>query len=340
MLLLPFNRQFLDFKGFYDREKLFWKEILDVVLGCGCAPPGGGRNPLTARFVRHFALLALPKPNDETLTTIFYGILNGLVITLEIYLFFNCLIFRICCSFLSEFSAAIRPLAEPIVNACVDVYVRVAKEMLPTPDKSHYVFNLRDLSKCIQGILQASNLHYNMEMQILRLFYHETTRVFHDRLINNDDKSLFMNLMQEVCLKHFHKDVVKDTEPPLLFGDFMIFGRARHERVYDEIRDHVKLGSVLMDYVEDYNSMTGKHMKLILFQDALEHTVRLARLLRSDRGNGLLVGVAGMGKQSLTRLASHVNEYKCFQIELKRNYDIDTFHEDLRIVYRIAGVNI
>ncbi|XP_073833430.1 dynein heavy chain at 16F isoform X2 [Musca autumnalis] len=311
-------RQFLDFQGFYDREKLFWKEIVDVVLGCACAPPGGGRNPLTPRFVRHFALFALPKPNDETLTTIFYGILTG---------------------FLSSFSSTIRPLSEPVVNACVDVYMRIAQEMLPTPDKSHYIFNLRDLSKCIQGILQASNLHYNMEMQILRLFYHETTRVFHDRLINDEDRKLFKKIMHEVCLKHFNKEVYREEEPPILFGDFMVFGKARADRIYEEIKDHGKLESILMDYVEDYNTMTGKRMHLILFQDALEHTVRLARLLRSDRGNGLLVGVAGMGKQSLTKLAAHVNEYKCMQIELKRNYDINGFHEDLKVIYRQAGID-
>lgn len=241
-------------------------------------------------------------------------------------------------SFLDDFSSAIRPLSTPIVNACVEIYRRIAQEMLPTPDKSHYIFNLRDLSKCIQGILQASSLQYNMEMQILRLFYHETTRVFHDRLINNEDKALFNSLMKQVCLKHFNKEVVKDDEPPLLFGDFMVFGKPKNERVYDEIKDHKKLESILNDYIEDYNSMTGKTMRLILFQDALEHTVRLARLLRSDRGNGLLVGVAGMGKQSLTKLASHVNEYKCLQIELKRNYDIIAFHEDLRIIYRFAGI--
>lgn len=227
----------------------------------------------------------------------------------------------------------------PIVNACVEVYVRIANEMLPTPDKSHYIFNLRDLSKCIQGILQASSMHYNMEMQVLRLFYHETTRVFHDRLINDEDKSSFKQIMDEVCLKHFDKQVHRDDEPPILFGDFMVFGKPKPERVYEEITDAKKLESILMDYVDDYNSSMGKRMNLILFQDALEHTVRLARLLRSDRGNGLLVGVAGMGKQSLTRLAAHVNEYQCMQIELKRNYDINGFHEDLRIIYRHAGVS-
>lgn len=216
--------------------------------------------------------------------------------------------------------------------------MRIAEEMLPTPDKSHYIFNLRDLSKCIQGILQASSLHYSMEMQVLRLFYHETTRVFHDRLINDEDKNSFKKIMNEVCLKHFNKQVYRNEEPPILFGDFMVFGKAKADRIYEEIKDTVKLESILMDYIEDYNSMTGKRMNLILFQDALEHTVRLARLLRSDRGNGLLVGVAGMGKQSLTKLAAHVNEYKCMQIELKRNYDLNGFHEDLRNIYRHAGV--
>lgn len=70
-------RQFLDNNGFYDRDKMFWKQIKDVCLGCACAPPGGGRNPLTARFVRHFSLLMLPPPSINSLTSIFSAILTG-----------------------------------------------------------------------------------------------------------------------------------------------------------------------------------------------------------------------------------------------------------------------
>lgn len=310
-------RQFLDFKGFYDREKLFWKDIINMVMGAACGPPGGGRNPLTPRFVRHFALLALPKPSQDTLFTIFDGILSG---------------------FLGEFASSVRPLGIKIVNACVDVYGRIAKELLPTPDKSHYVFNLRDLSKCVQGFLQADSATYNTEIQLLRLFYHETTRVFHDRLINAEDKTYFIKLMGEVCQERFEKPVVKEGEI-LMYGDFMIFGQPKNERKYYEITDMTRLESILMDYMDDFSSTTGKEMKLILFQDALEHTIRLTRLLRGDRGNGLLVGVAGMGKQSLTKLAAHVNDYKCFQIELTRSYDLAAFHEDLKILYRTAGVD-
>lgn len=45
-----------------------------------------------------------------------------------------------------------------------------------------------------------------------------------------------------------------------------------------------------------------------------------------------------MGKQSLSRLAAHINGYKCFEIELSRGYDQSTFHEDLRKLYWMAGV--
>lgn len=76
----------------------------------------------------------------------------------------------------------------------------------------------------------------------------------------------------------------------LLFGDFMVPGQNKEDRIYEEIKDLNKLKSILMDYLEDFNSLTGQEMKLILFDDAIEHILRLARLLRAERGNGLLVG--------------------------------------------------
>lgn len=57
--------------------------------------------------------------------------------------------------FLSDFSRSIADLAELLVAASVEIYQRVSVDLLPTPAKSHYVFNLRDLSKCVQGMLQA-----------------------------------------------------------------------------------------------------------------------------------------------------------------------------------------
>jgi len=44
-------------------------------------------------------------------------------------------------------------LAEPLVQSSVDIYMRIQKELLPTPLRSHYTFNLRDLSKVFQVII-------------------------------------------------------------------------------------------------------------------------------------------------------------------------------------------
>lgn len=309
-------RQFLDFGGLFDRDKMFWKNIEKVVLGCGCAPPGGGRNPLTPRFVRHFALLLLSPPSLDTLNAIFSAIIGG---------------------FLGDFNSTVRPFAQPIVDAAVCVYDRIAQELLPTPAKSHYVFNLRDLSKCVQGILQADSSNYSMPVQLMRLFYHEAMRVFHDRLINDEDKAYFRNLMHETSIKYFDKPIVGRDEL-VIFGDFMLVGQAREDRIYEEIKNLDRLKSVLFDYLDDWNGVTGKDVKLILFLDAIQHLTRLARLLRAERANGLLVGLSGMGKQSLSRLGAHINGYKCMQIELSRGYDVNNFHDDLRRLYWMAGV--
>lgn len=100
------------------------------------------------------------------------------------------------------------------------------------------------------------------------------------------------------------------TRPPtLLFGDFMN-PVSKENRVYAEITNIEKLKSVLTDNLMDFNMVYNKDMYVIFFMDAIEHITRLARILRSERGNALLVGVSGMGKQSLTKLASHINTYK------------------------------
>uniref|UniRef100_A0A8C4FET8 Dynein axonemal heavy chain 6 n=1 Tax=Catagonus wagneri TaxID=51154 RepID=A0A8C4FET8_9CETA len=312
-------RQYQDFGGFYDRDKLFWKDIQDVTIVSACAPPGGGRNPVTPRFIRHFSMLCLPVPSEHSLKQIFQAILNG---------------------FLNDFTPAVKQTASNIVEASVEIYNRMSVDLLPTPAKSHYVFNLRDLSKCVQGILQCDPGTIREEIQIFRLFCHECQRVFHDRLINNEDKHYFHAILTEMANKHFGIAIGLEyfLTRPIIFGDFIKFGADKTDRIYDDMPDMEKIANVLQDYLDDYNLINPKEVKLVFFQDAIEHVSRIARMIRQERGNALLVGVGGTGKQSLTRLAAHICGYRCLQIELSRGYNYDSFHEDLRKLYKLAGV--
>lgn len=58
-------------------------------------------------------------------------------------------------------------------------------ELLPTPAKSHYLFNLRDFAKVIFGICMSDKDKVPNPETLARLFVHEIWRVFADRLIND-----------------------------------------------------------------------------------------------------------------------------------------------------------
>lgn len=68
-------------RGFYDRKKLFWKEIEGMTLCAACGPPGGGRQEVSPRFLRHFTLLCLPPPSEAAMRTIFSTIMSGFLDT-------------------------------------------------------------------------------------------------------------------------------------------------------------------------------------------------------------------------------------------------------------------
>lgn len=70
-------RFLIDQKGFYDRQKLFFKSISDSTLIAACAPPGGGRNMITPRLLRHLIVLNIPLSPSTTLNKIFSNLLNS-----------------------------------------------------------------------------------------------------------------------------------------------------------------------------------------------------------------------------------------------------------------------
>lgn len=101
-----------------------------VLLGA-MGPPGGGRSQITARIVRHFNVLAYTELDESVIKSIFSKMVN-----------FQ---FR-------KFTEVVQALLPSIIKSVLSIYNKVRADLLPTPSKSHYTFNLRDIYKVFQGM--------------------------------------------------------------------------------------------------------------------------------------------------------------------------------------------
>ncbi|KAF7249783.1 Dynein heavy chain 1, axonemal [Varanus komodoensis] len=185
-------------------------------------------------------------------------------------------------------------------------------------------------------MLMAEPSKIGDKLPLLRLWYHENCRVFRDRLVNEEDRIWFDDLMKSMMLEW--ETTFEEVVPyePLLYGDFMMPGA--DVKLYEVIDDKNKLMHTIEEYMEEYNQINTTKMKLVLFMDAMQHICRITRILRQALGNALLLGVGGSGRQSLTKLASHIADYECFQIELSKNYGITEWREDIKKIMLKAGL--
>ena len=75
-----------------------------------------------------------------------------------------------------------------------------------------------------------------------------------------------------------------------------------------------------------------------MFLDASEHISRIARIIRQPQGNALVLGVGGSGRQSLSRIATYLQGFKLFQIEVTKSYNMRAWREDVKKILLLAGV--
>lgn len=190
-------------------------KVEDIILISAMGPPGGGKSVITQRMQRHFNILTYTDLGGESVTMIFKKILSA---------------------FIGNYSAVVGDSVDQLVASTRLVYKGVADNLKPTPKKSHYTFNLRDISKIFQGVCSADPKRTQQKVELIRIWVHENQRVFGDRMINNEDREVLLNLLMTEAEKFsLKRDDIFNVER-IIFGDY-INGMDGENRPYVQIDD-------------------------------------------------------------------------------------------------------
>ncbi|TYZ65632.1 hypothetical protein PybrP1_006817 [[Pythium] brassicae (nom. inval.)] len=333
---LALLRQHLDYKTIFDRTDLgFRKEIVDVQY-LSAMNPTAGSFIIDERLQRHYALFACMMPSREDLKTIYSSILKG--------------------HFQSAgFGAACAGSCDAFVAVSILLHEDIANRFLPSATKFVYNWNMRELSNVFQGLTRSKGDFFPTAAHFARLWVHECTRVFCDRLINDDDIIKFNDRIREIAKKTLpdvdHVALFNDHTPAAAGDDgsggtgttainiFTTFATpvAGADSAYVAVDSMRQLNKVLVEQLDDYNSKYSM-MNLELFDNAMEHVTRICRIIGNPGGNAMLIGVGGSGKQSLSRLAAHICGFEVRQLSVTSNFRIEDLKENLAEMFKVAGI--
>ena len=204
------------------------------------------------------------------------------------------------------------------------------KQRFSLDQQPQYIYSPRELTRWTRALYSAFQYFNDLSIdELVRLTAHEALRLFSDRLVTHEEKQWCEETMYSVFSSIFPNIHPTTLQAPILYTSWI---HNYYESVNrDTFRDYLQ--TKLREFNEE-----ELNVPLVLFDDVLEHVIRIDRVLKQSLGHLLLVGESGAGKTVLTRFVAWMNQMNVFQIKMSRKYSLENFDDDLRLVMRQAGV--
>ncbi|CAK5279895.1 unnamed protein product [Mycena citricolor] len=306
--VISFIRQLVECGGFWRASDMSWIKLERIQFVGACNPPTDpGRVPLSHRFLRHAPLVMVDYPGEVSLKQI-YGTYNRALLKVV---------------------PNLRAYAEPLTDAMVEFYL-ASQKRFTTDIQAHYVYSPRELTRWVRGIYEAIRPLEILSVEgLVRVWAHEALRLFQDRLVSEEEKTWTDENIDSSAMVHF-PTINRDEAltRPILFSNWTSKNYIPVDR--ETLREYTK-ARLRVFYEEELD------VPLVLFNDVLDHVLRIDRVFRQVQGHLLLIGVSGSGKTTLSRFVAWMNGLSIFQIKVSNKYTGDDFDEDLRTVLRRAG---
>ncbi|XP_072938013.1 dynein heavy chain, cytoplasmic isoform X3 [Epargyreus clarus] len=306
--VISFLRQLLEHKGFYRASDHSWVHLERIQFVGACNPPTDpGRKPLSHRLLRHVPVIYVDYPGEMSLEQI-YGTFTRAMLRMQ---------------------PALRGYAEPLTQAMVKLYL-ASQERFTQDMQPHYVYSPREMTRWVRGICEAIRPLDNLSVEgLVRLWAHEALRLFQDRLVEDTERQWTDENIDNVAMRFFPGiNREQALARPILYSNWLSKDYVPVQR--DQLREYVK-ARLKVFYEEELD------VPLVLFDEVLEHVLRIDRIFRQPQGHLLLIGVSGAGKTTLSRFVAWMNGLSIFQIKVHNKYTGADFDEDLRSVLRRAG---
>ncbi|CAG8084488.1 unnamed protein product [Penicillium salamii] len=305
---ISFLRQLVEQNGFWRTTDKTWVTLDRIQFVGACNPPtDAGRTPMAERFLRHAPLVMVDYPGEISLNQI-YGTFNSAVL---------------------KILPLLRGYSDALTKAMVQFYLESQARFTPQI-QPHYVYSPRELTRWVRGLYEAIKPLETLSIEgLIRIWAHEALRLFQDRLVAEDERAWTADAVRRIALEHF--PTIDDQEAlkgPILFSNWLSKNYVPVEQ--ESLRDFVK--ARLRTFCEE-----EVDVPLVLFNDVLEHALRIDRVFRQPQGHLILIGVSGSGKTTLSRFVAWMNGLKVFQIKVHGKYSSEDFDDDLRSVLRRAG---